>query len=94
MNTRFLLRRLFPIYRSALEPGGLLIFETYNVDEIEVLGGDIRRAYALERKELLEAFGDFELLLYEEGVFEEAEGERGLARLVGRKPLNSNQFEW
>lgn len=88
VNTRFLLRRLFPVYRSALKPGGLLIFETYNVDEIEILGGDIRREYALERGELLDGFGDFELLLYEEGVVEEEEGQRGLARLVGRKPAN------
>ena len=85
VNTRFLLRRLFPLYRSALNPGGLLIFETFNVDEIEVLGGDIRRAYALERGELLEAFDDLDVLLYEEGVFEEAEGERGLARMIARK---------
>ena len=85
VNTRFLLRRLFPLYRSALRPDGLLIFETFNVEEIEVLGGDIRRAYALERGELLSAFGDFEILLYEEGVFEEEEGARGLARLVARR---------
>jgi hypothetical protein len=32
---------------------------------------------------------DFELLLYEEGVFEEAEGERGLARMVARRPAGS-----
>jgi hypothetical protein len=61
------------------------LVETFNVDEIEVLGGDIRRAYALERGELKQVFGDFEMLLYEEGVFEEAEGERGLARMVARR---------
>ncbi len=86
INTRFLLRSLFPKLRHALKPGGLLVFETFNVDEIEVLGGDIRRAYALERGELRQAFSDFELLLYEEGVFEEAEGERGLARMIARRP--------
>lgn len=85
VNTRFLLRSLFPKLRHALKPGGLLVFETFNVDEIEVLGGDIRRAYALERGELRQAFGDFEMLLYEEGVFEEDEGERGLARMIARK---------
>ncbi len=85
VNTRFLLRALFPTLRQALKPGGLLLFETYTVDEIEVLGGDIRRAYALERGELKQAFSDFEILLYEEGVFEEDEGERGLARLIGRR---------
>ncbi len=86
VNSRFLLRRLFPLFRRALKPGGLLLIETFNVDEIEVLGGDIRRAFALERGELLEAFAGFERLLYEEGVFECREGERGLARLIARKP--------
>lgn len=86
VNTRFLLRSVFPLIRSALRPGGILLFETYHVDELDVLGGDIRRAYVLERGELRRAFADFELLLYEEGVFERAEGERGLARMIARKP--------
>ncbi len=86
VNARFLIRSLFPAFHTALKPGGLLLVETFNVDEIEVLGGDIRRAYALERGELAAAFSDFELLLYEEGVFEEPEGARGLARMIARKP--------
>jgi SAM-dependent methyltransferase len=86
VNSRFLLRSLFPELRQALKAGGLLLFETFNVDEIELLGGDIRRGYALERGELRESFSDFEILLYEEGVFERREGERGLARMVARKP--------
>ena len=85
VNTRFLLRSLFPAIHSSLKPGGLLVFETFNVDELEVLGGDIRREFALERGELRAAFADFEILLYEEGVFERREGERGLARLLAKK---------
>jgi SAM-dependent methyltransferase len=88
INTRFLLRSLFPVFRSALKPGGLVVFETFNVDEIDVLGGDIRRAFALEHGELKAAFAGFEFLLYEEGVFEEPEGERGLSRLIARKPFS------
>lgn len=86
VNTRFLLRSAFPLIHDALAPGGLLIFETYNVDEIEILGGDIRREYALERGELRRAFPLYGISLYEEGVFERPEGERGLARMIGRKP--------
>jgi tellurite methyltransferase len=85
INSRFLLRSLFPVFRSSLKSGGLLLIETYNVDEIEVLGGDIRREYALERGELEREFAGFRILLYEEGVFERREGERGLARLIARK---------
>lgn len=90
VNTRFLLRSLFPLFRQTLKPGGLLIFETYNVDEIDLLGGDIRREFALERGELRRAFADFELLRYEDGVIDEPEGQRGLTRCVARKPLPSS----
>lgn len=86
VNTHFLLRETFGLIRRAVAPGGLLLFETYQMDEIEVLGGDIRRAYVLERNELRRAFTGFELLLYEEGVFERPEGERGLSRMIARKP--------
>ncbi|HSG81012.1 MAG TPA: class I SAM-dependent methyltransferase [Gemmatimonadota bacterium] len=85
INNRFLLRSLFPGFKRALKPGGLLLFETLTVDEIELLGGDIRREYALERGELLEAFAELEILFHEEGVFEEPEGERGLGRLIARR---------
>jgi tellurite methyltransferase len=85
VNTFFLLRSAFPLIREALRPGGLLVLETFSVIELEELGGDIRRAFTLERGELLEVFGDFEVRLHEEGVFERDEGERGLARLVARK---------
>jgi len=89
VNARFLLRSLFPSFRSALKPGGLLLVDTFSVHEIEELGGDIRRAYALERGELGQVFRDFEILLYEEGIFEEPEGERGLARLAARRPTGA-----
>lgn len=85
VNTHFLLRSVFPLIRTALRPGGLVLFETFSVHEIEELGGDVRRAYALERGELRRAFEDFEILLHEEGVFQRPEGERGLARLIARK---------
>lgn len=85
VNTRFLLRSTFALIDDALSPGGLLVFETFNVDEIEILGGDISRDYALERGELRRAFPGYELLVYEEGIFQRPEGERGLARMIARK---------
>lgn len=86
LDTYFLLRPLFPVFRESLKPRGLLIVETYNVDEIDVLGGDIRRAHALEHGELVESFRGFEVLHYEEGVLMTDEGERGLTRMIARKP--------
>ena len=86
VNTRFLLRSTFPLILNVLRPGAVLLFETFSVLELEALGGDIRREFAVERGELRRAFGSLEVLLHEEGVFESPEGERGLARFVGRKP--------
>jgi len=86
VNTHFLLRESFDLIRRALSTGGIVLFETFHVDEIDRLGGDIRRAYALEEGELKRAFADFELLRYEEGVFERPEGDRGLTRMIARKP--------
>lgn len=86
VNTHFLLRPLFPVLERALRPGGILLFETYSVTELDELGGDIRREFALERGELRRAFPDLEILVHEEGVFEREEGERGIARLIARRP--------
>ncbi len=88
VNTKFLMRDLFPEFQRALRPGGTLIIETYNTDEIDVLGGDIRREYALEPGELQSAFSDFKILLSQEGVFGRPEGDRGLARLIARKTIS------
>jgi len=89
VNSWFLLRSTFPLLRDALRPGGVLLFETFSALELDELGGDVRRAFTVERGELLEAFSGFEILLHEEGVFEREEGERGLARLIARKPGGS-----
>ncbi|HZD04003.1 MAG TPA: methyltransferase domain-containing protein [Longimicrobiales bacterium] len=86
VNTHFLLRSTFPLITDALAPGGLLVFETWCVDEIDLLGGDIHREYALEHRELARAFSGFEVLVAEEGVVPRPEGDRGLARLIARKP--------
>ncbi len=86
VNHRFLLRESFALIRESLRPGGLLLFETFSVIELEELGAGIHPAFTLRRGELLEAFVGWEILLHEEGVFEREEGERGLARLIARKP--------
>lgn len=86
VKTFYLERRLFPFMREVLRPGGHVVVETYSVLELDELGGDVGREFVLERGELRDAFAGFEILLHEEGVFEREEGERGLARLVARKP--------
>jgi SAM-dependent methyltransferase len=57
INIRFLDRRLFPMIKKGLKPGGVLIFESF-IDE--------KQDYCLEPNELLHAFNTFEIVYYEE----------------------------
>jgi SAM-dependent methyltransferase len=57
LNIRFLDRRLFPMIKKGLKPGGVLIFESF-VDE--------KKDYCLEPNELLHAFNCFQIVYYEE----------------------------
>ena len=57
INIRFLDRRLFPMIKEALMPGGVLIFESF-VHE--------NKAYCLKPDELRHAFGGFRMVYYEE----------------------------
>jgi tellurite methyltransferase len=84
LNFHFLERQTFPAYRQALKPGGILFVETFVRTELEMTGA----AYYLEPGELLSSFSDYELILYEEDSLppRESRPDRGLARLVARKP--------
>ncbi len=59
----FLDRGILPKLRRALRPGGLLIFETYNIDHLGVKP-DFNPEYLLKKGELLRTFPDFDLLYY------------------------------
>src|SRR2546428_12852236 len=67
--------------RQALRPGGLLIYETYTLDQLRSAAGPRNPAHLLEPAELLRAFGDWDVILYRETF-----RERGLASIVARKP--------
>ncbi len=57
INIRFLDRRLFPMIKKGLKPGGVLIFESFI---------DKNKDYCLETNELLHAFNSFQIVYYEE----------------------------
>jgi SAM-dependent methyltransferase len=84
VNFRFLARAAFSIYRQALKPGGLIIFETF----LKLDAGLPNPKYYLDPGELRRAFAEFEILYYLENKVPENENhpERGTARLVARKP--------
>lgn len=77
LNFYFLERRIFPGLLRTLKPGGVLIFETFNLRRLE-RHRQARKEHLLALGELLHLLAPLEVLHYQE------EGERTL--FVGRKP--------
>jgi len=75
----YLDRALWPVFRRALRPGGLLIMETFVALPGRAEPG-INPAYVLQPGELRAAFADWQVLDYREG---EREG-RAVAGIVAR----------
>lgn len=73
VNFYYLQRDLSPKIKRALKPGGLVVFETYNINH-----KGMSRDYLLEMGELKEMFAGYEILHY----FEEG----AVSSLIARKP--------
>lgn len=73
----FLKRELFPALRACLQPGGRIIYETFNRRYLQLVPG-FNPDYLLEIGELAGYFADWRLLHYQEGDH--------IARLVAVKP--------
>lgn len=78
VDIRFLDRRLFPMIRRGLRPGGVLIFESFVARKQD--------AYCLLPNELLDAFRSFHIIYYEEKKSDRSERFDRLAALVAIKP--------
>lgn len=74
---------LYPCIRAALQPGGLLIYETYTCEHGQYGQKPQNPAHLLERNELLRAFSDWEVIFYREVWIGS-----GTASLVARKPCS------
>lgn len=85
VNIRYLQRSLFLPFRRALKPGGVVLFDTFLIDQ-QALGEHRTAAYLLQRGELRDAFADWEILVYEEGLYETSCGPSYLARMLARLP--------
>jgi len=66
VNIDYLQRSLLPVIKAALKVGGLVIFETYLIDQ-QAVGHPRNPNYLLQHNELLESFRDFRVLYYREG---------------------------
>ena len=77
----YLQRSLFAQIERALAPGGVLLFETFTVAQLEFAGGPRNRNYLLESGELRTAFPALRNLFYRE-----LRAGKGIASVIARKP--------
>ncbi len=77
----FLHSPLFDVLKRALKPGGLVVYKTYTIDQLELPDGPKSPAYLLQPNELLRQFADCRVLRYEERM-----GGEATAAIVAQKP--------
>ena len=75
VNTCFLDRKLVPALKNALKIGGVLLFDTFLVDQAEI-GHPRNPAFLLGHYELRALLGDLEIVRYREGLTVYPNGER------------------
>ncbi len=77
---QFLQRSFFPQITRALQPGGIVLFETFTRAQLCYSGGPRNPAYLLEPGELRTAFPELHVLFYRE-----LNAGQGIASLVAQK---------
>jgi len=85
-NFYFLNRSLIPKIRSGLKRGGMVIFETYLLEQRTLsTAGPKNPKYFLKSNELLSFFKGFRILRYREGIFKEGGRRKAIASLIAQK---------
>jgi tellurite methyltransferase len=85
INFHYLQRSLASAIVQALRPGGVLVFESFTIDQPQYGYGPKDPAFLMRPGELREMFARLETLLYFEGVVEGDRGPKAVAQLIGRK---------
>jgi tellurite methyltransferase len=85
INFHYLQQSLAGPIMRALRRGGLLVFESFTIDQLQYSYGPKDPAFLLRPGELLEMFAGLETLLHFEGVIEGDRGPKAVAQLIGRK---------
>jgi SAM-dependent methyltransferase len=88
VNTLYLDRRLVPQLIDALAPGGLLLFETFVIEQLAT-GHPRNPAFVLGPNELLELVAGLRVLNYREGPVDRDGTTVHLASVVARAPLST-----
>ena len=81
---QYLQRSLFGQIARSLAPGGMLLFETYTLAQLEFPGGPNNPEHLLEQGELRTAFPTLRLLFYRE-----LRAGKGIASLIAQKPFRT-----
>jgi len=81
MCFNYLQRSLIPQIKDGLVKGGMVVYETFIVDQAQ-FGKPKNPDYLLKHNELLNMFSDFRCLRYREGIFE---GPRAIASIIAQK---------
>jgi tellurite methyltransferase len=77
----YLQRSLIPSLKAGLKNGGMIVYETFIVDQVR-FGKPHNPDFLLRHNELLEMFRDFRVLRYREGIFDDR---RAVAGLIAEK---------
>jgi tellurite methyltransferase len=77
----FLQRSLMPQIKDWIKPNGMLVYETFLVDQV-LFGKPRNPDYLLKHNELLHTFLDFRVLRYREGIIE---GKKAIASILMQK---------
>ena len=77
----YLQRSLIPQIKDGLRKGGMVVYETFIVDQAQ-FGKPKNPDYLLRHNELLNMFRDFRCLRYREGI---VEGRKAIASIIAEK---------
>ncbi len=77
----YLQRSLIPAIKDGLRKGGMIVYETFIVDQVQ-FGRPKNPAYLLQHNELLSMFRNLRCLRYREGIFE---GRKAIAGIIAQK---------
>lgn len=79
----YLQRGLIPDMKDALKLGGVIMYETYTMENIERgFEGPKNKEYLLKSNELLNLFADFKIIYYRELI---VDNKKAIASLIARK---------
>lgn len=77
----YLNRNMFWWLKTALKPGGMIVFKTYTTDQLRFEGGPRNEKHLLWPQESIDAFRGFRILYHEETV-----ADQGIAEIIAQKP--------